>query len=208
MRLNKFVALATGVSRREADEMIASGRVVEEGELVLVDGQAVVAKPYVYLALHKPVGYVSSRRAQGVAPTIYELIPEKYHHLKPVGRLDKESSGLLLLTNDGDFAERMTHPKYAKSKLYEVTLDRSLEPLHQQMIADFGVQLPDGPSRFGLTSLSPGDKKHWLVTLGEGRNRQIRRTFGALGYTVTKLHRTRFGAYELANLPVGKYQET
>ncbi len=229
MRLNKFVALALGVSRRQADEMIAAGRVEQSGETVKVDGQIVQAKPYLYLALNKPVGYVSSRRAQTSAPTIYALIPEKLHHLKPVGRLDKDSSGLILLTNDGDFAERMTHPKYAKSKLYEVELDRDLEPLHQQMIADFGIMLTDGLSRFELAPASsaggaglafapgrvatraalrlygPHPRRSWLVVLKEGRNRQIRRTFGALGYTVTRLHRTQFGPYQLDGLAPGAY---
>jgi len=169
--------------------------------------------PYKYLAFHKPVGYVSSRRAQGQAPTIYEILPEKYHHLKPVGRLDKDSSGIILLTNDGDFAERMTHPKYEKEKLYEVELDHDLTPLHQQMIADFGVDLPDGKSKMGLARRDEGygdgkgERREWSVTLKEGRNRQIRRTFGALGYTVVGLHRVKFGVYELAELPTGEWQE-
>jgi 23S rRNA pseudouridine2605 synthase len=205
MRLNKYVALALGVSRREADEMVLAGRVEQRGEEVWVDGKAVKPKPYVYLALHKPTGYVSSRRAQTAAPTIYELLPEKYHHLKPVGRLDKDSSGLILLTNDGDYAQAMTHPRYAKMKLYEVTLDRALQPLHHQMIADYGVKLTDGVSKFEMASLA--DKKHWLVTLKEGRNRQIRRTFGALGYTVTGLHRTQFGSFALDGLAPGEFTE-
>jgi 23S rRNA pseudouridine2605 synthase len=168
---------------------------------VLLDGERVVNQGFVYLAMNKPVGYVSSRRAQGAAPTLYELLPEKFRQLKTVGRLDKESSGLILLTNDGDFAFQMTHPRFVKMKLYKVTLDKALQPMHQQMIADFGVDLPDGRSRLSLTS--EADRKHWMVEMSEGRNRQIRRTFGALGYTVVGLERTQFGPYRLDDLAAG-----
>ena len=218
-RLNKYLALALGVSRREADDLISGGHVTvvsgsEERKAVLgerfndlddilLDGKRVVNREYIYLAMNKPVGYVSSRRAQGAAPTLYELLPENHRTLKTVGRLDKDSSGLILLTNDGDFAFRMTHPKFVKTKTYEVGLDRALEPLHQQMIADFGIDLPDGKSRLGLTHTDDGRRK-WTVTMSEGRNRQIRRTFGALGYTVVDLHRTQFGPYRLDGLGSGK----
>ena len=194
-RLNKFIALHTGVSRREADELIQQGKVtindqpaglgsrVEPTDRVVVDGKAISATTaFRYILFHKPVGYVCSRRAQGDNPTIYDLIPSELHTLKPVGRLDKDSSGVLLLTNDGDFAHRMTHPSFAKTKHYIVHLDRDLEPLHQQMVSDFGVQLDDGTSKLGLTRLSDTSRRKWQVTMSEGRNRQIRRTFDALGY--------------------------
>ena len=126
--------------------------------------------------------------------------------LKPVGRLDKDSSGLLLLTNDGDFAYRMTHPKFAKTKQYRVRLDRDLEPLHQQMISDFGIELDDGRSQLILARLDD-NRREWHITMSEGRNRQIRRTFAALGYTVTRLHRTDFGNYTLNGMQQGKWQE-
>jgi 23S rRNA pseudouridine2605 synthase len=96
----------------------------------------------------------------------------------------------------------MTHPKFRKNKVYEVELDRTLEPLHQQMISDFGIMLEDGPSKFKV--ISDTGKNQYIVVLSEGRNRQIRRTFAALGYKVTKLHRTGFGKYELGNLKSGK----
>ena len=154
--------------------------------------------------MNKPAGYVCSRKRQGDNPTLYELLPKKYQELKTVGRLDKDSSGLILLTNDGDFAFKMTHPKFVKTKMYIAELDRTLEPLHQQMIADFGVKLADGVSKLGLVSLNDNRKK-WEITMHEGRNRQIRRTFGALGYTVTKLHRIKFGDYELGDLATGSF---
>lgn len=197
MRLNKFLAEKTGISRRRADDLIASGKVlvngkpailgarIEESDKVTVNGEEikVEAPKYIYLMLNKPEGYVSSRRSQGENKTLYSLLPEKYQNLKTVGRLDKDSSGLILLTNDGDFAFAHTHPKFYKVKVYNVELNRPLEPLHQQEISDFGIKLEDGPSRLTLTKLSD-DRKSWQVEMSEGRNRQIRRTFAAIGYEV------------------------
>lgn len=207
-----------GLSRREADNLIAMGQVlvdgekaelgarVSEGNEVICGGRSIpFENEYIYLALNKPVGYVSSKKRQGETPTLYELLPQEYQHLKTVGRLDKDSSGLILLTNDGDFAYQMTHPKFAKTKVYEVELDRALEPLHQQEIADFGINLPDGKSRLGLNRLSE-DRKRWQVIMSEGRNRQIRRTFAAVGYDVIRLHRTQFGKYLLDKLPKGEFE--
>ncbi len=216
-RLNKYIAFHLGLSRREADDLIATGAVtvagepavlggrVETGQPVTVKGELVAEKSaYTYLAFNKPEGYVSSRKQQGDNPTLYSLLPAELHSLKPVGRLDKDSSGLLILTDDGDFAYHMTHPKFYKVKTYEVSVGTPLEPLHQQMISDFGVQLEDGPSKLSLERVSD-DRKDWIVTMHEGRNRQIRRTFAALGYAVTRLHRTSFGPYSLSDIQKGKY---
>jgi len=215
-RLNKHLALALGVSRREADDIIASGVVtidgapvqmgarVSEANVVAINGKPLNAAPsHEYIAFNKPVGYVCSRKAQGENPTIYDLLPKRMSTLKPVGRLDKDSSGLLLLTNDGDFAHTMTHPKFMKVKTYIVTLTSPLEPLHQQMIADYGVEIGDGASKLALERMDD-DRMEWTVTMSEGRNRQIRRTFAALGYEVATLHRTGFGAFVLGDLPAGK----
>lgn len=217
IRLNKFLAERLGVSRREADDMIAEGRVsvnnttgklgdrISATDTVVVAGKIVsFATNFSYIMLNKPVGYVSSRKSQDTAPTLYTLLPDKFKNLKTVGRLDKESSGLIILTDDGDFAYKMTHPRFKKIKRYEVTLDRDLAPLHQQMIADFGVELKDGQSKLLLTRSGDQDRQTWQVEMSEGRNRQIRRTFGALGYTVTKLHRLQFGPYNLGDLPPGE----
>jgi len=217
-RLNKYLATNLGVSRREADNLISAGKVlvnnqpaeigarVEDNDEVVVDGQKISSVSLVYLALNKPAGYICSRKRQGDTPTMYELLPEKYQSLKSVGRLDKDSSGLILLTNDGDFAFKMTHPSFVKTKIYEARIDRALEPLHQQMIADFGVQLPDGRSQLGLEKMDD-NRTFWRITMSEGRNRQIRRTFEALGYKVAALHRTNFGRYGLSGLESGKFIE-
>ena len=220
MRLNKFIALSLGVSRRKADELIEQGEILVNGDravlgrqisqsdTILHNSRELHIQPKKLILLHKPVGYLCSRASQGGVPTIYELLPKGLHHLKPVGRLDKDSSGLILLTNDGDFAHQMTHPSFYKIKRYLVTLDQPLQPLHRQMINDFGVQLPDGPSRLTLERQHDGDDRCWIVQMSEGRNRQIRRTFAALGYTVTKLHRTDFGNYSLGGMKRGEFQES
>lgn len=242
IRLNKFLAERLGLSRREADEAISAGKVkiddqvaqlgarVDFSNKVWYNGSIIpFSTDYLYIAFNKPVGYVCSRRAQGSAPTIYDLLPAKYRQLKTVGRLDKDSSGLIILTNDGDFAYQMTHPKFHKEKIYEVGLDRPLEPLHQQMISDYGIMLDDGPSKFAVIASAGGttggtpaarrrmprtvgeaattrpvERLRFTVILSEGRNRQIRRTFAALGYRVVALHRTQFGPYQLSGLAPGK----
>lgn len=218
-RLNKFVALALGVSRRKADELISDGKItvnenvgrlgqqVSDQDKVSLGGEILTTKKHELIILNKPVGYLCSRASQGGDPTVYDLIPKNLSHLKTVGRLDKDSSGLILMTNDGDFAHKMTHPSFYKIKRYLVTLDADLEPLHHQMINDFGVNLPDGRSQLTLTRQHDGDSRRWIVQMSEGRNRQIRRTFDALGYKVVKLHRTNFGNYALDDISSGKWRK-
>jgi 23S rRNA pseudouridine2605 synthase len=218
-RLNKYLALNLGISRREADNLIAANKVTindivatlgarfNDGDTIQVAGKPIEGTQALeYIALNKPTGYVSSRKQQGDNPTIYSLLPPKYHHLKPVGRLDKDSSGIMLLTNDGDFAYQMTHPKFYKVKKYTVTLSKDLEPLHHQMINDIGVTLEDGVSKLSLEKQDDKDASKWIVTMSEGRNRQIRRTFGSLGYTVLKLHRTNFGNYAVGDIKPGEFE--
>lgn len=218
MRLNKYLAQATGMSRRTADNAIASGQVQVNGasatlgqtvdpetDTILLGGQPVAApEPAMTIILNKPIGYVCSRDGQG-SKTIYDLLPAEYHKLKPVGRLDKDSSGLLLLTSDGTLAYELTHPSFQKDKQYVVKLDRDLSEKDFETITREGVRLEDGPSRLGLESLK-GKKTEWKVTMHEGRNRQIRRTFEALGYVVTGLHRTQFGDYPLGDLAAGRWK--
>lgn len=209
-RLNKFLALQLGISRRQADELIEKGRISINGKTAQLGerfkagdeiklGEKIISKTREekkYVIFNKPRGYVCSRKKQGENETIYAILPKEFSVLKPVGRLDKDSSGILLLTNDGDFAFQMTHPKFRKVKEYLVSLDTPLQPIHQQMIADFGINLPDGKSQLGLERLDDS-RKNWKVIMSEGRNRQIRRTFSAIGCEVEELHRTVFGSYIL-----------
>jgi 23S rRNA pseudouridine2605 synthase len=215
-RLNKFLAARLGIGRREADNLVAKGKVLVNGAVpilgariqssdrVEVDGKQVDTKTpeYTYILMNKPTGYVCSKRQQGDTLTIYSLLPPEYKNLKTVGRLDKDSSGLILLTNDGDFAHRLTHPSFVKIKKYEVTLDKPLSPNDLARVNN-GVELPDGMSHLQTELLN---QNSYAVTMHEGRNRQIRRTFTALGYNVTKLHRTQFGDYILGDLQSGSIQ--
>lgn len=216
MRINKFVALSSGVSRRKADLFIKQGRVkindivaklsnnVGETDVVKVDELIIKQPPTLStIMINKPTGFVCSKDGQG-SKTVYELLPKNLQNLKTVGRLDKDSSGLILLTNDGDLAQRLTHPSYQKEKIYEINLDKKLNQSDERMI-EHGVKLNDGISKLKLRQLSDG--KNWQITMHEGRNRQIRRTFEALGYHVIRLHRTNFGDYSLDNLAMREFKE-
>lgn len=218
MRINRYIALSTGMGRRAADNAIASQRVRIDGKLVS-PGENVPENATVTLDNHlvtlplknitvlfnKPIGYVCSRNGQG-SKTIYDLLPQELQTLKSIGRLDKDSSGLLLLTNDGALAHTLTHPSRQKTKIYEVTLNKPLQSLHQQIISDYGVMLDDGPSKFVVERMLEDNAKKWRITMHEGRNRQIRRTFTALGYRVTGLHRTHFGPYALQTIAQGTFK--
>lgn len=215
MRINKYIAHATGISRRAADGYITAGRAtlngktaqlgdsVEAGDVVTLDDRTLQAQVNTTILLNKPVGYVCSRSGQG-SKTVYDLLPKELHHLKPVGRLDKESSGLLVLTNDGDLANQLTHPSHQKQKVYHVALNKDLTERDFEQITKTGVSLNDGVSKFKLDFVNDGNTE-WIVTMSEGRNRQIRRTFQVLGYEIVKLHRTAFGDYSLNQLQSGHY---
>lgn len=214
MRLNVYVAQGSGLSRRAADAAISAGRVhvngllsstgqqVSETDKVTLDNRPITPPVKVHtIMLNKPVNYVCSRDGQG-SRTVYDLLPNELHNLKPVGRLDKDSTGLLLFTNDGKLANELTHPRYQKTKIYEVILHKPLTT-HDKKAVEQGVMLADGISHLNLS----GQGSSWVVSMQEGRNRQIRRTFTALNYTVRKLHRTHFGSYSLGNLSVAKFIE-
>lgn len=214
MRINRFVALATGVSRRAADELIKNGHVTLNGQTaglgtVVTEGSEVkldekkLALPdrTTTIVLNKPVGYVCSRAGQG-SKTIYDLLPSEFQKLKPIGRLDKDSSGLLLLTNDGQLAQKLAHPSHKKEKVYDIKLGKPLRR-EAKLKIERGISLEDGVSHLKLY----GSGQEWTVVMREGRNRQIRRTFAALNYQVINLHRINFGNYGLDDLQPGNYKE-
>ena len=215
MRVNRFVAAASGLSRRAADLIVADGRVeidgvvattgadVADGAAVKLDG-AILRLPenHLYVLLNKPVGYVCSRARQGAAPTVYELLPAAYAGLKPVGRLDRDSSGLLLLSDDGDFIYRLTHPSRNKAKIYRVKLARPLTAADIRAL-ETGVLLDDGSSKVKILDQHG---REVTVELREGRNRQLRRTFGAIDNGIVNLERVIMGPYRLDNLPVGQWR--
>lgn len=215
MRINAYIAASTALSRRAADIAVAAGRVMINGHVaslgdsvepsgtVTLDGHAVTPRAtHTYIVLNKPIGYVSSRRQQGASPTVYKLLPAEFKLLRIAGRLDEASSGLLLLTDDGAAIQRYTHPSGGKTKIYELKLNKPFTDASITRL-ESGVILPDGPSKPHLiqvqgTSLS--------VELTEGRNRQLRRTFGALGYEVVALARTTLGPFTLGNLATGSWR--
>lgn len=218
MRINKYLAQSTNLSRRAADEAIASGHILVNGkpatigqdiqstDNVTFNGHKIQARTtHRTILLHKPVGYVCSRNGQG-SKTIYSLLPKELQHLQPAGRLDKDSSGLLVMTDDGDLAHSLTHPSKQKDKVYEVTLDQELTPQDFTRITKHGVRLEDGLSKFALDYIND-ENFMWRATLHEGRNRQIRRTFEALGYKVLSLHRTKFDTYSLGHIKSGAIQQ-
>ena len=215
MRINQYIATASGMSRRAADRAITAGQVyvndqiatvgqlVEKTDIIKLDGiELALPKQTTTIIMNKPTGYVCSRDGQG-SKTIYDLLPSEFHNLKSVGRLDKDSSGLLLITDDGQLANRLTHPSFAKQKVYNTLIDHPLEENDRQKI-ERGITLDDGLSSLKLRKLQ--DDKTWEVTMSEGRNRQIRRTFAKLGYDVLKLKRLAFGEYTLNDLADGNYR--
>ena len=214
MRLNQYLAKHTVLSRRSADEAIKTGRVLVNGEraeigqaitesdAVTLNGNSVMLRSTTTIMLNKPVKIICSKQQQGNVPTVYSLLPQALQHLSYIGRLDKDTSGLLIMSNDGKLIQRVTHPSHKVDKQYQVQLDKILEPQDLAHLQQ-GVMLKDGLSKFRMH----GKGRDWVVTIHEGRNRQIRRTFEALGYEVTKLHRSKVGSLELGDLEVGKYTE-
>jgi 23S rRNA pseudouridine2605 synthase len=216
VRLNRFLAAAGFGSRRHCDELIAAGRVAINGKTcsdfsaqpgardhVKVDGKLVHVAPLLTIMLHKPAGFVSTRRDPQVHDTVFDLLPAKFSRLFNVGRLDAPTEGLLLLTNNGDLAQRLTHPRYKIEKEYEVTLDRPWDPALTPKLLR-GIVLDDRRARIArLRSISP---MRLGVVLRQGINRQVRRMFEALGYHVKHLVRVRIGSLRLGDLPQGHWR--
>jgi 23S rRNA pseudouridine2605 synthase len=213
-RLNRFLARRGVASRRAADQLIAAGRVRVNGEVaevgaridinsdtVQVDGEAVTAElpAAVTLALHKPPGVLTTMSDPQRRRTVRDLVPD-IPGLVPVGRLDSDSRGLLLLTSDGELAHRVAHPRHHVHKTYRVTATAALDDAHLDALLE-GVVLDDGPARalevrrVGPTAVD--------VVMGEGRKRLVRRLFAAVGADVADLCRTRVGPIELGDLPEG-----
>lgn len=209
-RVQKILSNAGYCSRRKAEDLIKAGRVKVNGktitigdqaepeDTILVDGKKITRDEKIYLAFHKPTGYVTAATDK-YEKTIMELIRTK-ERLYPVGRLDKDTSGLIFLTNDGDWANSIIHPSFEVTKTYEVETDRKVETEDLQKI-NKGVQLEDGKTKAKTKRLKRGIE----LTIHDGKNRVIRRMFEALGYKVLSLHRVKIGNMSLGNLKVGKY---
>src|SRR4051795_5887637 len=216
MRLNRFLAAAGIGSRRHCDELIAAGRVTINGKSctdfsvqpsardhVKVNGKLVHVAPPLTIILHKPAGFVSTRKDPHARDTVFDLLPAKFSQLFNVGRLDAQTEGLLLLTNDGDLAQRLTHPRYKIEKEYEVTLDRPWDPALAKKLLQ-GLTL-DG-QRARLEKIHSIKPTRLRVVLRQGINRQIRRMFYEVGYDVKRLVRIRIGRLHLGDLPRGHWR--
>jgi 23S rRNA pseudouridine2605 synthase len=222
--LKILVEAGAGSRRRVADAIMrglvrVNGSVVAdlryavdaEKDRVEIDGRVVGIKPqkHVYLMLNKPAGVLSTVRDERGRRTVIDILPEKYRNigLHPVGRLDKDSTGLLLMTNDGEFTYRLTHPKFEKEKEYLLQIGGVLKS-HEIIALEKGVELEDGMTHgAAVKSIKSSPPFNYSITLHEGRKRQVRRMFAALGYRVVALKRVREGRLVLGDLVEGKVRE-
>jgi 23S rRNA pseudouridine2605 synthase len=218
VRLGKYLAHAGIASRRAAEQLIASGRVSVDGETVTdpardvnersavaLDGTAVGGpEPRVVYAVHKPVGVVSTARDTHGRQTVVELVPAGGLRLYPVGRLDADSSGLILLTNDGELANRLTHPRYEVPKVYRVRVAGGPVGAAARARLRAGVELDDGPTAPARVRRLAGGELE--LTISEGRNRQVRRMCEAVGHPVLELRRIGFGPLRLGSLAPGAHR--
>jgi 23S rRNA pseudouridine2605 synthase len=215
VRLNKFLASCAVGSRRNCDELIQAGRVevngepcinmgtrISPGDHVRVDGKRVMAKDPVIVAFHKPRGFVCTREDELGRETIYALLPESLRSLHHVGRLDRDSEGLLILTNDGDLSQQLMHPSKSVEKEYLVTSNQAFENAHLDQFLE-GVYTTEGKLKAkSIERLSP---RRLSVILDHGAKRQIRVMFDTLGYQVIKLLRVRVGGLWLGDLEPGRW---
>jgi len=216
VRLNRFLAAASVGSRRHCDNLIAAGRVTINGRVctdfsaqpsardhVKVDGKLVHVNRPLHIVMNKPAGFVSTRSDPHARDTIFDLLPPKFSRLFNVGRLDAQSEGLLILTNDGDLMQRLTHPRYKIDKEYELTLDRRWDAALAPKLLR-GMILDGQRAKIArLHSLTPTCLR---VVLRQGINRQIRRMFYEIGYEVKGLLRVRVGNLHLGDLPRGHWR--
>ena len=216
MRLNRFLAAAGVGSRRYCDELIAAGRVRINGrpctdfsaqpstrDHVKVDGKLVHASQPLHIVMNKPAGFVSTRSDPHARDTIFDLLPSKFRRLFNIGRLDAQTQGLLILTNDGELAQRLMHPRYKIEKEYELTLERPWDTTLAPKLLR-GVFLESHQAKIvRLHSVTPTRLR---VVLRQGINRQIRRMFHEIGYEVKRLVRVRVGSLRLGDLPAGHWR--
>lgn len=212
LRLNRAIA-ATGIcSRRDADELIKTRRVKVNGVLaedlsmqvnpnkdrIQVDGKSLYKKAYDYVVLYKPKGVVTTCDDEKGRRTVLDLLPAELQHLKPVGRLDRDSEGMIILTNDGALAQTLTHPSHHVDKTYRVTVEGHIEQSALKVLSE-GVRLSEGMTQSArIHSLKrAGNMSTFVIVISEGRNRQIRRMCAKVGYNVLRLVRERIGALQL-----------
>jgi len=220
MRINKYIASSGFCSRRKADELIEAGRVRVNGEVVRLLGYEIRTKDKVsidnkplrtmkleYYRFYKPTGYITTSSDEKGRKTIYDILPDEMSHLNPVGRLDKDSSGLLILTNDGNLVYELTHPSIKVAKVYRVTVDAFLKVEDLEKLAG-GIELEKGKIAYCDCEIIERKKDETLleITLYQGMNRQIRRMIEYLGHNVVHLKRIRHATIDLTGLKKGQYK--
>ena len=221
MRINKYIAQSGITSRRKADELVLSGRVKVNGKVVTmlgfeirtkdkvtVDDKLIKADNFLYYKFYKPTGCITTKDDEKGRKTIYDYLPGELHILKPVGRLDKDSSGLLILTNDGDLIYELTHPSIKVSKVYHVKVDSKIKYEELEILAK-GIELEKGKIAYcdSMILEQNSNSTPLEITLYQGINRQIRRMFEYLGHRVINLKRIRHATLDVVGLKRGQYKQ-
>jgi 23S rRNA pseudouridine2605 synthase len=220
MQLNKYLALAGVASRRKAADLIKQGTVTVNGVMINEPGYAVKTvdkitykgvsvhqEKKIYIVLNKPKNYITTNADQIGRRTVLDLLkPKVSERIYPIGRLDRNTTGVLLLTNDGEFAQQLAHPQFMVQKVYHVALDRTLKSADAEKLVN-GVTLEDGDSYFDELHYPPDKQKnHIMVSIHSGKNRVIRRMFEALGYAVKKLDRISFAGVTKQGIMLGQWR--
>lgn len=220
MRLNKYIASSGICSRRKADELIEQGVVsvngkkitelgfqVKEKDKVFINKELVRPKKLEYYRFYKPAGFITTADDEKDRKIIYDLLPPTMNNLKPVGRLDRDSSGLIILTNDGDLINELTHPSIKVPKVYIVSVNGKIHLHHLEKMAQ-GIEIEDGKIAYADTQIKEADNKRTVmqITLYQGLNRQIRKMLAALGFEVTSLKRIQHATIELEGLKKGQFK--
>ena len=220
VRLNRYIAQAGITSRRKADDLIAAGKVVVNGDVVTemgvkvepsdrveVEGRVIHPKQFDYVLLNKPKDTITTVDDDRDRQIVMDFIDEQAHRrgVVPVGRLDRDTTGVLLLTNDGDLTHRLMHPSYSVEKLYLVTTTAPVKPHDLGRLRD-GIQLEDGPAKADRVAYAGDHTNKVGLALHEGRNRQVRRMMEALGYRVAKLDRVQYAGLDAGDLQRGAWR--
>ena len=220
VRLNKYIAMSGKASRRKADELIEQGKVKVNGKIIselgylvsdkdkiVIDNELIKPEKKVYIKYYKPAGYITTMSDEKGRKTIYDILPEDIKDLKPVGRLDKDSTGLLIMTNDGDLINKMTHPSVKISKIYRVVVKGKFGKTQIQMWQD-GLEIEKGKVAYADARIVEYEGQNTVleVVLYQGLNRQIRKMAELVGFPVLHLKRVMHGPIDLSGLKRGQYK--
>ena len=220
VRLNKYIASTGFCSRRKADEYIEAGKVRVNGTVitelgyiislkdrVMIGNKIVKPEPFIYIRYYKPAGYITTKSDEKGRKTIYDLLPEEVQNLKPVGRLDKDSTGLLILTNDGDFINELSHPSVKVPKVYRVCAQGKLN-INDLQLMEKGIEIEKNQIAYAIARIVEYEDKNTILemVLYQGLNRQIRKMLDSLGHPVISLKRLSIGPVDVQGLKRGQFK--